>query len=265
VPENTYPLSLSFNAGRDGVAVHDEAMHVNFVSKRAVKVDGNLDDWNGVIAQPITSGDAGRTVTEAAWFPFRQFDASVQKGVASGYAAYDDRNFYFAAKIADNTPHPGTVRFETRDDDQYFYPEVAYEYDRDKTLLRQEKELEAKDGNRKLLQNPDGAGRLGKYWEKTNKNLTFGVDLKLPADRMQQVAVYLGAEELHPNGIELQMVERATGRELDKQFINNLWGGAWAVFNASGDVRLRLKTNGDWYSAKVFGLFFDPGDGRRQR
>ena len=41
--------------------------------------------------------------------------------------AHDDDYFYFAAKIADDTPQDGTYRFATRDPDADFYPEVSYE------------------------------------------------------------------------------------------------------------------------------------------
>ena len=46
--------------------------------------------------------------------------------MAIGYVAADDDNFYFAAKIADDSPHPGSPRFATRDEDADFYPEVSY-------------------------------------------------------------------------------------------------------------------------------------------
>jgi len=133
VASNTYPLDLTFDAGADGTAVHQEDLHVNVIARRTIKVDGNLEDWKGVLPQPVTSGDAGPTLTEAAWFPFSKFDASVTKGFATGYLAYDKDCFYFAAKIADDTPDEGTCRFETRNDDEYFYPETSYGVDRDKS------------------------------------------------------------------------------------------------------------------------------------
>ncbi len=128
VPSNTYRLSLVFDAGRDGKVEHEEDLHVNLIAKRTITVDGRLQDWEGVLPQPITAPDvAVPTLTEAAWFPFRTFDASVSPGFATGYLAYDERYFYFAAKIADDTPEEGMVRFETRDDDEYYYPEKCYD------------------------------------------------------------------------------------------------------------------------------------------
>jgi hypothetical protein len=46
-------------------------------------------------------------------------------GASTVWLAYDDTNFYFAARIADTTPDEGMVRFEKRDDDSYFYPDQA--------------------------------------------------------------------------------------------------------------------------------------------
>ena len=127
-PNNLYPLSFVFDAGADGKAVHTEEMRVNLIARRAIAVDGKLDDWKGVLPQPIkVEGVQEATLTEKAWLPFMKFDESVKKGFAAGYLAYDEKNFYFAAKITDTTPHPGTVRFETRDDAEYFYPEIAYD------------------------------------------------------------------------------------------------------------------------------------------
>jgi hypothetical protein len=123
---NTYPLALRFDAGKDGPVVHEEEMHANVIAHRTIRVDGRLDDWQGVLPQPIVREDSAPTVTEAAWFPFKKFDAAAGQGFAIGYLAYDDRYFYFAAKIADPTPDGGTLRFADRDDDAFFYPQVSY-------------------------------------------------------------------------------------------------------------------------------------------
>jgi hypothetical protein len=124
--DNMYPLSLEFNAGKDGSATHQETLRVNLISRKTMKVDGDLNDWSETLPYTVTGGASGPSLTEAAWFPFRNFDASVQSGLATGYMAYDDTNFYFAAKAADSTPEPGMPRFETLDDSEFFYPEVSY-------------------------------------------------------------------------------------------------------------------------------------------
>lgn len=128
-PDNAYPLTLSFDGGKDGKAVHAETLHVNLIAKRTIVVDGNLDDWKGILPQTVSdTAGIGASLTEKAYLPFVGFDTNVTRGLATGYLAYDDDYFYFAAKIADNTPYEGNVRFADRDDDQYYYPEkVLYE------------------------------------------------------------------------------------------------------------------------------------------
>ncbi len=125
--DNAYPLKAAFDAGANGHAEHEETLRVNLIERRAISVDGKLDDWRGALPYAVGASEgitAG--LTERAYLPFMPFDTAVTSGVAVAYAAYDDRFFYFAAKIADSTPWPGGVRYETRDDDAYFYPEKSY-------------------------------------------------------------------------------------------------------------------------------------------
>jgi hypothetical protein len=65
-------------------------------------------------------------MTEKAWLPFKDRSQQSYPGEAPTiYVAYDDRNFYFAARIPDTTADPGMVRFSGRDDDSYFYPDTV--------------------------------------------------------------------------------------------------------------------------------------------
>lgn len=130
---NTYKLEARFNAGKDGFAEHEENLHVNVVAKKTITVDGKLDDWAGALPQPISGAGIGASLTEQAYLPFRNFATGAGAGQATGYLAYDRNNFYFAAKIADTSPYAGNVRFATRDDDQYYYPETVKERDKTRT------------------------------------------------------------------------------------------------------------------------------------
>ena len=122
VSSNLYHLSTTFS-GDAGKTVREEDLRVNYIARRSIKVDGDLSDWQGVLPQVVPGISFGPNLTEEAWLPFKDFGNSVPNGLATAYLAYDDDNFYFAAKIADTTPDAGMVRFAKRDDDSYFYPE----------------------------------------------------------------------------------------------------------------------------------------------
>lgn len=125
-PENLYPLHFLFDAGNGVIAETFEDMRVNLISRRTVAIDGDLRDWEGVIPQQIRIDEqASATFTETAWRPYETFADGPVKGFSLGYLAWDDENFYFAAKISDTTEHPGGLRFDMRDDDEFFYPEVT--------------------------------------------------------------------------------------------------------------------------------------------
>ncbi|MDO8349257.1 MAG: hypothetical protein Q7T30_03400, partial [Planctomycetota bacterium] len=126
-PDNTYPLNVTFDAGPLGIAPHTEALHVNWISRKTLQVDGQLDDWAGALPQVVRT-DAAReeSFEEKMYLPFEKVAPGKAGGLAVGYAAADDRFFYFAAKIADDSPHPGTCRFASRDEDADFYPEVSF-------------------------------------------------------------------------------------------------------------------------------------------
>jgi hypothetical protein len=129
--DNSYKFKMSFDAGADGVSYHEEALHVNLIAKRSIAVDGSLDDWQGVLPQAIRGeGPGGPSLTEAAWLPFVKFEDDSVKGFSTGYLAYDKDYFYFAAKVADSTPDGGGLRFEKRDDEQFYYPQTSYSKDR---------------------------------------------------------------------------------------------------------------------------------------
>ena len=126
VPSNSYRLSLVFDAGADGRKAHEETLHVNYIARRTIAVDGDLADWKGVLPQTITPAQGlAKSLTEKAWLPFEKLDSAEARGLSIGYLAYDDTYFYFAAKIADGTPYDGNVRFENRDDDAYYYPQTV--------------------------------------------------------------------------------------------------------------------------------------------
>lgn len=162
-PANSYATIITFAAAAAGLVRHQENVHANLIAKRSIVVDGDLKDWEGALPQTVTAdGSLQSSLTEKAWLPFMPFEEKVGKGVATGYLAADDQFFYFAAKIADDTPYDGNVRFETRDDDQYYYPEVSYEVQKDK---------DGKETSRKELRWPADVRR---YTYRKNPDLPSG-------------------------------------------------------------------------------------------
>ena len=156
---NSYPLGVTFDAGPDGRRSLAETLHVNVIAQKKIAVDGNLDDWQDVLPQPIRSGPAaGKNLTEKAWLPLVKFDANSGEGFASGYLAYDDQNFYFAAKIADAKPYEGNVRFANRDENADFYPETSLGIQADGKL----QELHWPGGVRRFLVSPQSGGARGR-------------------------------------------------------------------------------------------------------
>ena len=119
--DNNYRLLATFDAGPGGAVKHAELMHVNWIARHAITVDGNLDDWRDVI--PLTSAQpVGTSETEKAYLPFLNWDRQSGGGAVTAWLAHNDEFFYFAAKVP---RMDGMPRFETRNDDDYFYPDKA--------------------------------------------------------------------------------------------------------------------------------------------
>lgn len=254
-PDNAYPLRVVFDAGKDGIAMHEEEMHVNVISKRTIQIDGNLDDWEGAIPQMVQgSKEASISLTEAAWFPFQKFDNNAE-GMAHAYLGYDDDYFYFAAKVADKTPNAGGLRFTERDDDQFFYPETSYM----QTIYAMhsvEVIQTANADNKGALQNPEKAdSRVMNYIENPQTTQSIGIDLDLPTDVMTKASLYFPNVAQH--GVAITVYDRENGKELLTERIDKLWDGVYLSLNLSGKIRIRCSAYGWWYTAKLAGVFFD--------
>lgn len=254
VADNTYPLYVNFDGGKDGLAVHWEDMHVNYITKRSIIIDGKLDDWAGALPQVVkNTGETSISLTEAAWYPFKEFEKSVE-GMSTAYLAYDDDYFYFAAKTADRTPDKGTYRFENRNDDDFFYPEVSYMQTQN-AMHAVERINHVEYTNQGALQHPDSLMRMMNYWENTSTTHSIGIDLDLPYDRFVQTSFYL--PDWGQSNLIMVVSDRETGKDLLQQRIPNVWNGAYVVCNLSGNVRVRITAEGWWYTAKLSGIFFD--------
>ena len=264
--DNAYPLAFRFDAGADGAAALQENLHVNQIARRTVQVDGSLDDWKGALPQSVkASGDQGPSLMEAAWLPFAKFDASQKSGFATAFLGYDDKNFYFAAKIADDTPSPGTLRFATRDDDAYFYPEVSYEYDADKTLLQKEEAWSMPSRNAAALFLPGSkAERSCTMWSGVAGS--FAADLALPEGAFHKVSFYFVDPDDYQAGrrrVLVDVQDAATGKSLAQRVVSEYGAGTYVSFRAAGKVRVVFRTQ-SWLPASLSAVFLDPdGDPKK--
>ena len=254
--DNRYPLHVEFDAGRDGKAVHDEDMHANVISRRTIAVDGNLDDWQGVVPQTLAAAGIGANLTEKAWLPFTDFHESDPQGLATGYLAYDADNFYFAARIPDRTPDAGMVRFETRDDNQYFYPETSLRIDENATFAKMDRTVENRDFHRQSLARPEGGDRSHTVWDSVATTLGFRLDL--PAGSPHQVAFYfLSWDPLGRHSVNFEITDAATGKVLDRQTLKDFGDGKYVVYDLAGSVRITIAST-NWLKGVLSGIFFDP-------
>lgn len=262
-PDNQYRLSLVFDTGETGVVRHEEQVHVNFVARRTISIDGDLSDWTGVLPQTIRAGkDTGPTLTEQAWLPFEKYPASAKTGFATAWLAHDDDHFYFAARILDDSPDEGTLRFATRDDEPFFYPEVAYELDSERTLQKREETWDTPRRQAGALVKPDAKAdeRSLAMWSSTAT--AFALDMKLPQNRMTQLAFYFVDPDDYERGRRrtlIQVMDRASGRVLAQHRAEQYGFGAYAIFAARGDLRIVFRSQ-SWLPASLSGLFLDPSD-----
>ena len=257
-PDNTYDAHLTFDAGADGRSIDEDKVHVNLISHRTITVDGKLDDWKGVLPQPVAGAGIGANMTEKAWLPYEKFDDSVKTGVATAYLAYDDKNFYFAARIADNTPDLGMVRTATRDDDAYFYPEKSYQLDPATAIGKKDYDASATwtSSDSQPLQLPGGTGHVTTVWRTYVKNLEVEVT---PSDTSaHQVSLYFAdPDPLGRTAIQVNVLDAATGKQLDSQKVNGTSDGKYLVYQISGAVKFQI-VNASWMHAFLSGMFFDP-------
>jgi hypothetical protein len=221
-------------------------------------VDGDLNDWKGVLPQPVVSAGIGANMTEKAWAPFDKFDDSTKSGVATGYLAYDDKNFYFAARVADSTPDPGMVRTATRDDDAYFYPEKSYQIDPTTAVGKKLYDYSQyrTDLAKQPLQLPGGTGRSTSVWQSYLKMLD--VDIKASDSNLHQVAFYFVDPDSLGRGTDVvDAIDADSGKVLDTQKVKEFLDGKYLVYQFSGHVKFRISTP-SWVKASVAGVFFDP-------
>ncbi|MCK6491147.1 MAG: hypothetical protein L6R48_23085 [Planctomycetes bacterium] len=238
---NAYALRLELDAGDDGRATHEETVHVNRIARRAITVDGDLADWQGALPQTVTAGGGAPTLMETAWLPMVQHDAAIAKGFATAWVAADERAFYFAARIADDTPDAGMLRFATRDPDADFYPAVALELDPERTTARRERTL------------PPGAP-FPAAWEPLARRMEL--DLDLPGERVVSLALH-DQDGLQRLVARYVASSREDGRKLAVTEAREAAKGVWTRLRLSGRVRVSIESP-MWIKAGCCAVAVDP-------
>jgi hypothetical protein len=255
VASNNYPLEVVYDAGADGQAVHSETIRANVISKRTIQIDGNLEDWSGVLPQKAGGQGIGANLTEKAWLPFFKYEEGTA-GIANSYMAYDDKNFYFAAKIADSTPDLGTLRFSEREDEQFYYPPVAYSLNTTNSLQKKDNVFAAQSTESRALQLPKSNERAIAFYE-TTTTTSFASDVEIPDGVTRQVALYMSdVDHMSRRIMKVDMIDE-TGKVIDTREIKNFSDGSYLVYAVKGKVRFKI-TSQNWTTALLNAVFIDP-------
>ncbi len=261
-PVNQYPLEFTLTAGNEIIGKVSDIMRSNVIARKTIKVDGKLEDWQDVVPQVLsTTGEVEKTMMEQAWLPFEKQAEGSKARTAFVYTAYDDNHFYIAVKAADPTEHPGTLRFETRNDDEFFYPEISYKYDEEKAYLT----TVVKEENFKAY----GVEMPGKPGERIAecvrpKIVRTRFDFDLPEDRLTKVTLYFPWDSFRSGRkASMLVVDRSNNdKTLAKSELWSINGGGFASYEAKGKISIFV-TNSRWWhtqSARVGGVFLDPID-----
>ena len=131
-------------------------------------------------------------------------------------------------------------RFETLDPDEFFYPEVSYRVDRENALQKKDVVWAATTSDPRALQKNDGSkDRIAAAWQTTLQS--FAIDLTLPKDQPHQVALYLlDWSPVARRGAFVELIDQTTGKSVARQFVNKFDSGKYVVYQAAGDVRIKV-------------------------
>jgi hypothetical protein len=101
---NSYPILVRVETDH-GKTEHEETIHQSLIVQGTPTIDGSVDEWNQLGAVPVlmTADPAqlGASLTEQAWFPWKDFANDAQEFTAQIAFAADDQNLYLMSRVRD--------------------------------------------------------------------------------------------------------------------------------------------------------------------
>ncbi|NLB68758.1 MAG: hypothetical protein GX804_03600, partial [Lentisphaerae bacterium] len=241
--ENAYRFKMQFDALDDGVVEFEEVLHCNVISSLTPRLDGSLDDWQDALPQMVAAGGSGATMMEKAWLPMLNHETGVADGMAVAWLAADDDNFYFAARISDSTPDPGMPRFETWDEDAYFYPEEVTQYNASETT------------SMKLSSTRVKTGGTGAVWSSLVNKVAFTIT---PPDGGARLAIrFADDDNMYRRNMRLTVKNLSTGEKLSEHGVKAEMEHAWFRLNINTAVRVEVETL-NWLKPQIVAVALDP-------
>lgn len=102
---NCYPAKIAV-ATNMGTATLNEDLYVAVIRRGSITTDGDISDWKGIGAIPIMLTRASSDIALLkAWFPWEKFKEAAGGFSAEVAFAYDEQNFYMAARVVDEKPN----------------------------------------------------------------------------------------------------------------------------------------------------------------
>ncbi|MGN1359616.1 MAG: hypothetical protein ACI4X9_04095 [Kiritimatiellia bacterium] len=245
--DNTYPFKLRFTPDDAPEVLLIEKLHCNCISKASPTIDGFLDeDWSKVLPHPIGAGEGGATMMEKAWLPMLDHDkpeatsGTIPKAVVK--LAADENCFYFAALVQDETPDDGMKRFETRDEDEDFYPPEVLEYNRARTFASTIAETRAKvKGSRKV-------------WAPIADRLAF--TLTPPKGGCCATLLFADDDNMCRRALDISL-STTNGQHLWRHYFRPVSEHARFTFAVKEPLRVEIATR-NWLKPHLRAIEFDP-------
>ncbi|MFP4028044.1 MAG: hypothetical protein ACLFWL_09660 [Candidatus Brocadiia bacterium] len=103
---NRYPIRVRVRTDH-GNTEHEETIHQALIVQGSPTIDGNIDEWGQFGAVPVLlsadQAQLGASLTEQAWFPWKDLATDTQEFTAQVAFAADEENLYLMARVRDGS------------------------------------------------------------------------------------------------------------------------------------------------------------------